>query len=213
MFKSESRCWVKPWTLHRVDGPHPIIYKAKTEDSQRGRSQDCGTETLPEFLACCPVGFKLKHCSILSSLNSQPLACPTDQTSDLPDPTSPGCWERLKVKWEGGSRGWDGWKALLTQWTWVWANSVRQWRTGKPAMLHSMESDMTEPLINNSHVSQFLKINIFLIYLYTYILIHICVFSFSPYAYILHFSSATESIGCVCVCVCVYLGFSRRFKW
>ena len=23
----------------------------------------------------------------------------------------------------GGDRGWDGWMALLTQWTWVWANS------------------------------------------------------------------------------------------
>ena len=25
----------------------------------------------------------------------------------------------------------------LTQWTWVWANSWRWWRTGKPGMLHS----------------------------------------------------------------------------
>ena len=24
---------------------------------------------------------------------------------------------------EGGDRGWDGWMASLTQWTWVWANS------------------------------------------------------------------------------------------
>ena len=29
-----------------------------------------------------------------------------------------------------GNRGWDGWIASLTQWTWVWANSGRQWRTG-----------------------------------------------------------------------------------
>ena len=26
----------------------------------------------------------------------------------------------------------------LTQWTWVWANSGREWRTGKPGMLQSM---------------------------------------------------------------------------
>ena len=26
---------------------------------------------------------------------------------------------------EGGNRGWDGWVASLTQWTWVWANSGR----------------------------------------------------------------------------------------
>ena len=34
----------------------------------------------------------------------------------------PWCWERLKAGWEEGDRGWDGWMASLTQWTWVWAN-------------------------------------------------------------------------------------------
>ena len=36
----------------------------------------------------------------------------------------PWCWERLKAG-EGGNRGWDGWMASLTPWTWVWANSRR----------------------------------------------------------------------------------------
>ena len=31
-----------------------------------------------------------------------------------------------------GDWGWDGWMASLTQWTWIWANYRRQWRTGKP---------------------------------------------------------------------------------
>ena len=57
----------------------------------------------------------------------------------------PWCWERLKAGGEGGSRGWDGWMASLTQWTWVWANSRRQWRTGKPGMVQAMGS-----LNNNS---------------------------------------------------------------
>ena len=39
---------------------------------------------------------------------------------------------------EGDNRGWDGWMASPTQWTRVWANSRRWWRTGKPGMLHSM---------------------------------------------------------------------------
>ena len=30
--------------------------------------------------------------------------------------------------------------ASLTQWMWVWANSWRQWRTGKPGMLQSRGS-------------------------------------------------------------------------
>ena len=31
-----------------------------------------------------------------------------------------------------------GWMASSTQWTWVWANSRRQWRTGKPGLLHAV---------------------------------------------------------------------------
>ena len=33
--------------------------------------------------------------------------------------------ERLSAGGEGGDRGWDGWMASPTQWTWVWANSER----------------------------------------------------------------------------------------
>ena len=48
------------------------------------------------------------------------------------------CWERLRTWGEEGDRGWDGWMASLTQWTWVWANCRRWWRTGKPGMLQFM---------------------------------------------------------------------------
>ena len=41
---------------------------------------------------------------------------------------------------EGDNRGWDGWMTSLTQWTWVWANSRRWWRTTKPGVLQSMGS-------------------------------------------------------------------------
>ena len=49
----------------------------------------------------------------------------------------PWCWERLRVGGEGGD-GLDGWMASMIQWTWVWANSWRQWRTGMPGVLQSM---------------------------------------------------------------------------
>ena len=38
----------------------------------------------------------------------------------------------------GDDRGWDGWMASLTQWTWVWASSGSWWWTGKPGVLQSM---------------------------------------------------------------------------
>ena len=34
-------------------------------------------------------------------------------------------------------RGWNGYIASPTQWTWIWANSKRQQRTGKPVVLQS----------------------------------------------------------------------------
>ena len=48
------------------------------------------------------------------------------------------CGEGLRAGREGDYRGWDGSMAWLTQWTWVWANSRRWWRTEKPGVLQSM---------------------------------------------------------------------------
>ena len=50
------------------------------------------------------------------------------------------CRERLKAEGEEDDRGWDGWMASLIQWTWTWANSRKQWRTGRPSILQSMGS-------------------------------------------------------------------------
>ena len=54
----------------------------------------------------------------------------------------PDDWERLKVGRERDNKGWDGWMASLTQWTWVWVSSG-SWRwTGKPGVLQSMGSQI-----------------------------------------------------------------------
>ena len=49
-------------------------------------------------------------------------------------------WERLRTRGEGCDRRWDGWMVSLTQWTWIWANSGRQWWTEKPGALQSIGS-------------------------------------------------------------------------
>ena len=41
---------------------------------------------------------------------------------------------------EKGKRGWNGWMASPTRWTWVWINSGSWWWTGKPGMLQFMGS-------------------------------------------------------------------------
>ena len=50
------------------------------------------------------------------------------------------CWEGLGAGGEGDDRGWDGWMASPTQWTWVWVNSGSWWWTGRPGVLQSMGS-------------------------------------------------------------------------
>ena len=37
-------------------------------------------------------------------------------------------------------RGWDGWMASLTRWTWVWVDSGSWWWTGRPGVLQFMGS-------------------------------------------------------------------------
>ena len=59
------------------------------------------------------------------------------------------CWEGLGAGGEGDARGWDGWVASLTRWTWVWVNSGSWWWTGRPGVCDSWgckESDTTEQL-------------------------------------------------------------------
>ena len=56
----------------------------------------------------------------------------------------------LGARGEGDDRGWDGWMASLTWWTWVWVNSGSWWWTGRPGVLRFMgfaKSDTTERLI------------------------------------------------------------------
>ena len=53
---------------------------------------------------------------------------------------SPSCWESLKAGGEGDDRGWDGWMASPTQWTWVWLSSGSWWWTGRPGVLQFMGS-------------------------------------------------------------------------
>ena len=66
-----------------------------------------------------------------------------EKATGFEEPThwkKPLCWERLMTWGERGDRGWDDWMVSLTQWTWVWANSGRWWRTGEPGVLQSMGS-------------------------------------------------------------------------
>ena len=68
-----------------------------------------------------------------------PILWPPDEKCQLirKDPDAGRVWGQGK---ERDDRGWDGWMASLTQWTWVWASSGSWWWTGKPGMLQTMRS-------------------------------------------------------------------------
>ena len=53
------------------------------------------------------------------------------------------CWERLRAR-EVGDRGWAGWKASLTQWTWIWARweMVKDWEAWRAAV-HGIAKSQT----------------------------------------------------------------------
>ena len=62
-------------------------------------------------------------------------------------------------------RGWDGWMASQTQWTWVWVDPGSWWWTGRPGVLQFMGSqrvDTTEQL-NWTELKVFGICNIYII--------------------------------------------------
>ena len=72
-----------------------------------------------------------------SSWNSNTLATWCEELTHL---RRLWCWERLKAGGEADDRGWDGWMASLTQWTWVCVDSGSLWWTGRPGVLRFMGS-------------------------------------------------------------------------
>ena len=78
----------------------------------------------------------------------------------------PWWWEGLGAGGEGDDRGWDGWMASLTQWTWVWVNSGSWCWTGRPGVLrftgsqrvgHDWATELTDWHINRSFKLTYLK--------------------------------------------------------
>ena len=47
-------------------------------------------------------------------------------------------WEICMQVKKQHDRGWDGWMASLTQWSWIWASSWSWWWTGQPGVLNSV---------------------------------------------------------------------------
>ena len=80
------------------------------------------------------------------SLNSNTLATWCEELTHW---ERPWCWERLKAGGEGDDKGWDGWMASPTRWTWVWVSSGIWWYTGNPGMLQSTGSQKSRKRLSD----------------------------------------------------------------
>ena len=60
----------------------------------------------------------------------------------------PWFWDRLKAGGERDDRGWDCFMASLTQWTWDWTYSRRQWRIERPVKPQFMGSQ-SQKILND----------------------------------------------------------------
>ena len=69
---------------------------------------------------------------LIWSWNSSTLATSCEELTHW---KRPWCWERVGAGGEGNDRGWDGWMASPTRWTWVWVNSGSWYWTGRPSVL------------------------------------------------------------------------------
>ena len=71
-------------------------------------------------------GFDLGHTWMVSDAKSWLIGKDSDAGKNW--------WQEEK----GDDRGWDGWMASSTQWTWVWVDSGCWWWTGRPGVLWFM---------------------------------------------------------------------------
>ena len=101
---------------------------------------------------------------LMLKLNSNTLATWCEELTHL---KRPWWWERLKAGGKGDDRGWDGWMASPTQWTWVCVDSGSWWWTGRPGVLQSMGlqrvgHDWATELNWSTHMCMYVYIYIFI---------------------------------------------------
>ena len=146
-----TRPYIFSFCLSQVGLDFSIICIQKIPRGHKHHAQRCAEGPGPD-----PLILPYQIIFLLHDLNlPHPLEwCWSWSSNTLGGPTlwkRPWCWERLKAGGEGGDRRWDGWMASLAQWTWVWANSGRQQRTGKPGILQFMGSQRVRYNLATEH--------------------------------------------------------------
>ena len=128
---------------HRTFYAHMAAFPIKKAEYQRTDFLNCGfwnvvlEKTLKSPLDC-------KEIKPVNPKGNQPWIfigrTDADLESTILQPPDAKTWMLGKIEGKRSSRGLDGGMASPIQWTWIWANSRRYWRTEEPGMLQSMGS-------------------------------------------------------------------------
>ena len=123
-----------------------VIYKCESwtiKKAEHWRIDDFNLWCWGRFLRV--LSLYSKEIKPVNSKGTQPWLYVGRTDGEAPILWSPDVKSQLTGKVPDAGKSWgqekegmtDGWKASLTQRTWVWANFGRQWRTGKPDVLQS----------------------------------------------------------------------------
>ena len=126
--------WCESWTIKKAEHQRIDAFELwcwrrllRVPCTARRSNQSILKEISPEYSL---EGLMLK-------LNSNTLATSWEELTHL---KRPWFWDRLKAGGEEDDRGWDGWMASPTWWTWVWVDSDSWWQTRRPGLLQLMGS-------------------------------------------------------------------------
>ena len=102
---------------------------------------------MPTALLIFPSSCFYEHLPLWNREDTETLLSGCPQTAHSKEPpifASVFAGKRWKAGGEGDNRGWDGWMASLMWRTWVWASSGGGWWTGRPVVLQSVGSQITD---------------------------------------------------------------------
>ena len=108
-----------------------VIYLNYSDSTQQLKSGQCNDSAFKVTVG------KVNDKCRLDSVLSNPAATSCEELTHW---KRLWCQEALGAGGEGDDRGWDGWMASPTRWTWVWVNSGSWWWTGRPGALRFMGS-------------------------------------------------------------------------
>ena len=115
-------------------------------------------------------------------------------------------------------RGWDGWMASPTRWTWVWVNS-ESWWTGRPGVLWFMGSQR----VGHDWATELNWCVLYTFFLYAKVYDNYCTMKYLTKSKQWIWGarrkrtkqriSKGEACGCVCACVCMCIhNFPQNFS-